>query len=82
MQKKVAVVGSGPAGLLCATQLNQLGFAVDLFEKRAGLGRKLLIAGSSGLNVSHDLPDLEFAKNFSAPTQPDFFVKNLQTPVS
>lgn len=53
---RIAIVGSGPAGLMAATFLSgDPKFEVHLFEKRAGLGRKLLIAGSSGLNISHDL---------------------------
>jgi uncharacterized flavoprotein (TIGR03862 family) len=46
--------------------------SVHLFEKRAGLGRKLLIAGSSGLNISHDLGDDEFASQYEGFTQSDW----------
>lgn len=52
--KRVAVIGSGPAGLMAATHAQKLEFAVTVFERRPGLGRKLLIAGSSGLNISYD----------------------------
>jgi uncharacterized flavoprotein (TIGR03862 family) len=38
---------------MAATELVRQGFSVHLYEKRSGLGRKLLIAGSSGLNISH-----------------------------
>lgn len=61
---KVAVVGSGPAGLMAATRLNRMGCNVTLFEKRSGLGRKLLIAGSSGLNITFDAPLAEFSKAY------------------
>lgn len=54
--KKIAVIGSGPAGLMAATHARKLGLEVTVFEKRGGLGRKLLIAGSSGLNISYDAP--------------------------
>lgn len=63
--RKIAVVGSGPAGLMAAqtaaahTAAAQ-GASVTVFERRPGLGRKLLIAGSSGLNISHDAPIEEF----------------------
>ncbi len=50
----VAIVGSGPAGLMVAHQLASAGYSVQLFEKRSGLGRKILIAGSSGLNISYE----------------------------
>jgi uncharacterized flavoprotein (TIGR03862 family) len=66
---KIAIVGSGPAGLMAATALLRadnaaLRFEIHLFEKRAGLGRKLLIAGSSGLNISHGLRPSEFASHY------------------
>lgn len=60
----VAVVGTGPAGLMAATKAAQAGCRVTLFEKRAAPGRKLLIAGSSGLNVSYDAPLDEFCKMY------------------
>ena len=47
--------------ILCHTPTAQ----VHLFEKRAGYGRKLLIAGSSGLNISHEAPLEEFAGHYS-----------------
>lgn len=62
---RVAVVGSGPAGLMAATRaLARSGNRVTVFERRAGLGRKLLVAGSSGLNISHRLPPGEFARHY------------------
>jgi uncharacterized flavoprotein (TIGR03862 family) len=66
---KIAIVGSGPAGLMAATSLLRASnaasrFEIHLFEKRAGLGRKLLIAGSSGLNISHGLRPGEFASHY------------------
>ncbi|MBC7385111.1 MAG: TIGR03862 family flavoprotein [Cryobacterium sp.] len=67
---KIAVVGSGPAGLMAATHLSaDSGNEVHLFEKRSGLGRKLLIAGSSGLNISHHLEAEAFAKHYEGFTR-------------
>ena len=60
----VAIVGSGPAGLMVAEVLAAQGYAVRVYEKKPGLGRKILIAGSSGLNVSYDAPLHEFIKNY------------------
>lgn len=57
---KIGVIGSGPAGLLAASQALKQGAEVHIFERRPGLGRKLLIAGSSGLNVSYDAPIEKF----------------------
>lgn len=51
---------------MAATQLVQGSFevSVHLFEKRPSLGRKLLIAGSSGLNISHELKPAVFASHY------------------
>ncbi len=62
--KRVAIFGSGPAGLMAADRLAQAGVSVDLHERRAGLGRKLLIAGSSGLNISHECSLSEWAQYY------------------
>lgn len=61
MTHKVAIVGSGPSALMCADILAERGFRVTLFEKRGAMGRKLFIAGSSGLNITNALPVSEFA---------------------
>jgi len=51
--KKVAVIGSGPAGLACAQQLGRVGHAVTLFEKNASLG---------GL-LRYGIPDFKMEKH-------------------
>jgi uncharacterized flavoprotein (TIGR03862 family) len=65
---QVAIVGSGPAGLMAATELlrasSSQSVQIHLFERRPGLGRKLLIAGSSGLNISHELTHQQFANHY------------------
>lgn len=60
--RRVAVVGSGPAGLMAATRFAELGYDTHLFEKRKSAGRKLLVAGSSGLNITYDAPLEEFVR--------------------
>jgi hypothetical protein len=65
--KTVAVIGSGPAGLMAADMLSGAGLAVTLIEKRKAPGRKLLIAGSSGLNIGNSLPLDEFLSHYSGP---------------
>ncbi len=52
----VAVVGGGPAGLMAAETLVGLGHAVTVFEKMPSLGRRLLMAGRGGLNLTHSEP--------------------------
>ena len=50
----VAVVGAGPAGLFCAIHAAAAGCRVQLFEKNANPGAKLLLAGSGHCNITHD----------------------------
>ena len=58
--KRAAVIGGGPAGLMAAEVLSQAGLAVDLFDAMPSVGRKFLLAGIGGLNITHSEP----AKNF------------------
>ena len=49
----VAVVGGGPAGLMAAEVLSAHGAAVTVYERMPSVGRKLLMAGRGGLNLTH-----------------------------
>lgn len=75
--KSVAIHGSGPAGLMAATRLREAGLDVHLFERRPSYGRKLLIAGSSGLNITHDAPIEGFVPHYSGFT-PEFWERLLR----
>lgn len=48
-----AVIGGGPAGLFAAETLAAKGVKVTVFEHRASVGRKFLLAGRGGLNITH-----------------------------
>ena len=62
----VAIVGGGPAGLMAAEVLSQAGVAVHLFDAMPSVGRKFLLAGKGGLNLTHsEAPDL-FRSRFGA----------------
>ena len=50
---RVAVIGGGPAGLMAAEVLAQHGASVDLFDAMPSVGRKFLLAGKGGLNLTH-----------------------------
>lgn len=49
----VAIIGGGPAGLMAAEVARAAGAEVDLFEAKGSVGRKFLIAGKGGLNLTH-----------------------------
>ena len=50
---QVAIVGGGPAGLMAAEVLSQAGVSVHLFDAMPSVGRKFLLAGKGGLNLTH-----------------------------
>jgi uncharacterized flavoprotein (TIGR03862 family) len=51
--KQVAIIGGGPAGLMAAEVIAQAGFAVSIFDAMPSLGRKFLLAGVGGMNITH-----------------------------
>ena len=63
-QPGVAIIGGGPAGLMAAEVARAAGLAVDLFEAKGSVGRKFLIAGKGGLNLTHSEPPADFARRF------------------
>ena len=50
---RLAVIGGGPAGLMAAEVARAAGVEVHLFEAKGSVGRKFLIAGKGGLNLTH-----------------------------
>jgi uncharacterized flavoprotein (TIGR03862 family) len=50
---RVAIIGGGPAGLMAAEVLAHGGAQVDLFDAMPSVGRKFLLAGRGGLNLTH-----------------------------
>ncbi|WP_434031145.1 TIGR03862 family flavoprotein [[Pseudomonas] boreopolis] len=61
---RVAVIGGGPAGLFAAERLRAAGLQVDLYEAKGSPGRKFLIAGKGGLNLTHSDPPGLFASRY------------------
>jgi uncharacterized flavoprotein (TIGR03862 family) len=55
-QKRAAIVGAGPAGLMAAEVLSGHGFAVDVYDAMPSAGRKFLLAGKGGMNITHSEP--------------------------
>lgn len=62
--KKVAVIGAGPAGLMAAEVLSSAGVQVLLFDAMPSIGRKFLLAGKGGLNLTHSEPADLFAARY------------------
>ncbi len=59
------VVGGGPAGLMAAEVLAQAGVTVHLFDAMPSVGRKFLLAGKGGLNLTHSEPHEPFVSRFA-----------------
>src|ERR1700710_1409370 len=54
--KTIAIIGAGPAGLIAAEVLAQGGADVTVYDAMPSTGRKLLMAGRGGLNLTHSEP--------------------------
>jgi uncharacterized flavoprotein (TIGR03862 family) len=61
------IIGAGPAGLMAAEELARAGWQVVVCEAKPSIGRKFLMAGKSGLNVTKDEPPAAFAGRFDTP---------------
>ena len=63
---RVAIVGGGPAGLMAAETLALAGVAVDLYDAMPSVGRKFLLAGRGGLNITHSETFEAFASRYGS----------------
>ncbi len=63
---RVAIVGGGPAGLMAAEVLLQAGAQVDLYDSMPSVGRKFLLAGKGGLNLTHSEPVEAFTARYGS----------------
>ncbi len=74
----VAIIGGGPAGLRAAEVAAEAGARVTLFEAKPSAGRKFLVAGRGGLNLTHGEDFADFVARYSGPGQPpDFWPRAL-----
>lgn len=58
------VIGAGPAGLMAAEQMAAAGLQVQVADQMPSVGRKLLMAGKSGLNLTMDAPRAQFLERY------------------
>ena len=64
--KRVAIIGGGPAGLMAAESLSGHAVQVDVFDAMPSVGRKFLMAGRGGLNLTHSEPAGPFLARYGA----------------
>jgi uncharacterized flavoprotein (TIGR03862 family) len=63
-RNKIAIIGAGPAGLMAAEVAAQGGTAVTVYDAMPSVGRKFLMAGRGGLNLTHSEPLPVFLKRY------------------
>ncbi len=70
MKKQIAIIGGGPSAFLLASFLDTEKFTITIYEKNKTAGRKFLVAGKGGFNLTHSEPIDQFIKRY---TPNDFF---------
>ncbi|MEY3288690.1 MAG: hypothetical protein RLZZ419_932 [Pseudomonadota bacterium] len=65
LPKTVAVIGGGPAGLMAAEVLIEAGVTVNIYDAMPSVGRKFLMAGKGGMNISHSESFGKFLSRYS-----------------
>lgn len=63
--RRVAIIGGGPTGLMAAERLSQAGITVDLYDGMPSVGRKFLLAGVGGMNITHSEPPRPFNARYA-----------------
>ena len=63
--KNIAIIGAGPSGLMAAEIIAKAGHRVTIYDHMASPGRKLLMAGRGGLNLTHSEPFENFLKRYN-----------------
>jgi uncharacterized flavoprotein (TIGR03862 family) len=64
--RSVAVIGGGPAGLMAAEVLSLSGVRVDVYDAMPSVGRKFLMAGKGGMNITHSEPLESFLDRYGS----------------
>ena len=53
MKKQITIIGGGPSAFLLASFLDAEKFTITIYEKNKTVGRKFLVAGKGGFNLTH-----------------------------
>lgn len=77
LHSQLAIIGGGPAGLRAAEVAAAAGLQVTLYDGKASVGRKFLVAGKGGLNLTHGEAFENFIKRYSGPDQPESLWESL-----
>jgi len=72
-KKTIAIIGGGASALMFAAQIDTQKFEVTIYEKNFAVGRKFLVAGDGGLNITHSEVPQEFVHRYT----PNKFIKPL-----
>ncbi len=66
MKKQITIIGGGPSAFLLAAFLDAEKFKITIYEKNKTAGRKFLVAGKGGFNLSHSEPIEQLMKRYTA----------------
>ena len=61
---KIGIVGMGPAGLMAGSQLAKAGYEVHFYDHKKAGGRKFLVAGNGGFNLTHSEGIISFIEKY------------------
>lgn len=76
MRRKIAIIGGGASALILGCELDSSRFEVSIYERNAAPGRKFLVAGEGGLNLTHSEIPASFIQRY---TPPVFLQEHFQT---
>ena len=66
MKKQISIIGGGPSAFLLAAFLDPKKFTITIYEKNKTTGRKFLVAGKGGFNLTHSEPIEQLIKRYTA----------------
>ena len=69
---QIVIIGGGPAGLMAATQLRDVNANITIIDHKPTVGRKFLVAGEGGFNLTHSEPLETFIEKYDRKTVRDW----------